>query len=220
MCGIIIEPTSGKNGVHTPPRKWWTQMKKAKKALGFKVIFDEVVCGFFRTGKPFGFQHHNIKPDAVCMAKAITGGFTPFGAVFFSENITRHFDTNVLSAGLTNYAHPLGVSAALSVLDIIHSSNFKKRLNNNLLIASKFCANNSRDFTVRMNGLLFAIELKQPIDRNLFLEAGMSVIVNKNNLILAPSLNCSTKLLSKNLDKVEEIIRRINREKNVLKKTG
>ena len=101
-------------------------MKKAKKHLGFKVIVDEVVCGFFRTGKPFGFQNYSIKPDAICMAKAISGGFVPFGAVFFSEDVAKIFDNKILSAGLTNYARPLGVSAALSVLDIVSSNTFRK----------------------------------------------------------------------------------------------
>ena len=85
-CAIILEPISGKNGVHTPPKSWWMGLENARKKYNFKVIFDEVVCGFFRTGKAFGFKHTTVTPDLICMAKAISGGFVPFGAVFVSIN--------------------------------------------------------------------------------------------------------------------------------------
>lgn len=220
LCGLIIEPTSGKNGVYTPSGRWWRGMNKAKKILGFKLIVDEVICGFYRTGKPFGFQNFKVTPDAVCMAKAISGGFVPFGAVFFRELSIKCFDKKVLSAGLTNYAHPLGVSAALSILKILNSAIFKKTFSSNLKIIKSFHHNMSNDFLIRSHGMLLAIELNRPLPKSIFFNLGLSVILNENMLILAPPLNCPPKLLSKNLNKIEKIIKKEMRPKNVFQKTG
>jgi taurine---2-oxoglutarate transaminase len=220
LCGIIIEPTSGKNGVFTPPQEWWRNMIKAKKELGFKVIVDEVVCGFYRTGNAFGHHAFPIKPDVICMAKAISGGFVPFGAVFFNNKISKCFANKILSAGLTNYAHPLGLSATATVLNIINSTNFKRTLKKNMELLKDFEHSLKSNYTTRINGMLLAVDFNEQITKEYFLNSGLGVIVNNKTLILAPSLNCPPSLLKKNLKKLASIINGQIRESNVFKKIG
>tara|TARA_B100000925_G_C22001248_1_gene471400 strand:- start:1094 stop:2296 length:1203 start_codon:yes stop_codon:yes gene_type:complete len=220
LCGIIIEPVSGKNGVYTPPLSWWKGLKKAKEEIGFKLISDEVVCGFYRTGKFFGFQNFKIKPDVICMAKAITGGFVPFGAVFFRKNIVNSFSNKVLSAGLTNYAHPLGVAASHAVLDIIETVKFKNTLKKNIEIFNHFQKTLSEYFTVRSKGLLLAIDLEKEVEIDTFQHNGLNLIINNKTIIIAPSLTCSSKLLKKNLLILEKIIRQQSRNGYVFKKVS
>ena len=94
--------------------------------FGILLIMDEVICGFGRTGVSFGYMNYNVKPDIICLAKAITGGMVPFGAVWVCNNISDYYMTNVLACGLTNYAHPLGMAALSGVLEIVQDFKFQK----------------------------------------------------------------------------------------------
>jgi len=79
---------------------------------------DEVMSGFGRTGKWFGFENHGIVPDMIAMAKGLTCGYLPFGCLMVSDKISAKFDDTVLSLGLTYSAHPVSCAAALETLKI------------------------------------------------------------------------------------------------------
>jgi taurine--2-oxoglutarate transaminase len=79
---------------------------------------DEVMSGFGRTGKWFGFQNHGIIPDMIAMAKGLTCGYLPFGCLMVSDKIASKFDDTVLALGLTYSAHPVSCAAALETLKI------------------------------------------------------------------------------------------------------
>ncbi|HMW67019.1 MAG TPA: aminotransferase class III-fold pyridoxal phosphate-dependent enzyme, partial [Chitinophagaceae bacterium] len=85
---------------------------------GILLIIDEVMSGFGRTGKWFGFQNHDIIPDMIAMAKGLTCGYLPFGCLMVSDKIAAKFDDTVLSLGLTYSAHPVSCAAALETLKI------------------------------------------------------------------------------------------------------
>lgn len=76
------------------------------------------MSGFGRTGKWFGFQHHDIIPDMIAMAKGLTCGYLPFGCLMVSDKIATKFDDTVLALGLTYLAHPVSCAAALETLKI------------------------------------------------------------------------------------------------------
>ena len=71
------------------PNTWIEGLSYVQKKYGIKLIFDEVVCGFYRTLKPFGFQHYKIKPDFVCMGKAISNGMAPLGALYINKTCDK-----------------------------------------------------------------------------------------------------------------------------------
>lgn len=87
------------------------------------MIIDEVMSGFGRTGKWFGFEHHDIVPDMIAMAKGLTCGYLPFGCLMVSDKIASKYDDQMLAIGLTYSAHPVACAAALEVLNIYEDDN-------------------------------------------------------------------------------------------------
>src|SRR4029077_8632365 len=82
------------------------------------LVADEVLTGFGRTGKTFGFQHWDVVPDLITVAKGLASGYATIGAVLVHEKIARYFDDQVLACGLTYYAHPTACAAAVATLDV------------------------------------------------------------------------------------------------------
>lgn len=115
---VILEPVPGANGVLVPPPDYWPRVREACDRHGALLIADEVLTGFGRTGKMFAVEHWDVVPDMITLAKGLTGGYAPLGAVLVHERVARHFDDHTLVAGLTNYAHPLGCAAGLEALDV------------------------------------------------------------------------------------------------------
>ena len=84
---------------------------------------DEVMSGFGRTGKWFGFENHGIVPDMIAMAKGLTSGYLPFGCLMVSDKIAAKYDDSMLPLGLTYSAHPVCCAAALEMLKIYEDDN-------------------------------------------------------------------------------------------------
>jgi taurine--2-oxoglutarate transaminase len=193
IAAIIVEPISGTNGVHIPPQTWVDGIQYLCRQHGIKIIIDEVFCGFGRTGPDFAFQAFGWNPDLVCLSKAISGGYIPFGAVWASPEIAQYYQDQTLVCGLTNYAHPLGLAALEGVLDILDSEIYQS---NKTVLAETFASGLSQlaerlgQPTVRCRGLLAAVEWSQwtlPTWQQ-FLEVGLYVFTKQNMLILAPPL--------------------------------
>lgn len=127
IAAVVMEPIPGANGVLLPRDDYWPRMRAACDKHGSLLIADEVLTGFGRTGRCFGFEHYGVAPDMITIAKALTGGYAPLGAVLVHERVADHFDSKVLYAGLTNYAHPLGCAAALAALQIYESGKLFSR---------------------------------------------------------------------------------------------
>lgn len=118
VAAVFLEPIPGANGVHIPPPGFFAGVREACSRHGALLVADEVLTGLGRTGRAFGIEHEGVEPDLITMAKALTAGYAPMGAVLVSERVARHFDDNVLWAGLTCYGHPLGCAAAVEALAI------------------------------------------------------------------------------------------------------
>ena len=117
-AAVILEPVPGANGVLVPPAEYWPIVRRACDAEGTLLIADEVLTGFGRTGTAFGFQHWDVVPDMITVAKGLASGYATIGAVLVHERVARHFDANVLACGLTYYAHPTACAAALETLNL------------------------------------------------------------------------------------------------------
>jgi taurine--2-oxoglutarate transaminase len=118
VAAVFLEPVPGANGVLVPPAEYWPIVREACDREGALLVADEVLTGFGRTGKPFGFQHWDVVPDLITVAKGLASGYVPMGAVLVHERVARHFDEKILACGLTFYAHPLGCAAACATLDV------------------------------------------------------------------------------------------------------
>lgn len=114
VAAVFVEPVVGANGVLIPPKGYLPSLREACDRAGALLVIDEVLTGFGRTGKWFALEHDPVVPDMITIGKALTAGYGTLGAVLVHERISRHFDESKLYAGLTHYAHPLGVAAALA----------------------------------------------------------------------------------------------------------
>ncbi|WP_147201537.1 aminotransferase class III-fold pyridoxal phosphate-dependent enzyme [Segetibacter aerophilus] len=123
IAAILLEGQSGSSGCFMYPQGYLKAVREICNKHGILLIIDEVMSGFGRTGKWFGFEHHGIVPDMIAMAKGLTCGYLPFGCLMVSDKIAARYDDNVLALGLTYSAHPVSCAAALEVLNIYEEDN-------------------------------------------------------------------------------------------------
>ena len=130
IAAIMMEGESGSSGCIKYPPNYLKKVSKLCKKYNILLIIDEVMSGFCRTGKWFGFDHHDIKPDIVTIAKGITSGYIPLGGVIVSNEIIDTFNNKFLPLGLTYSAHSVACAAANSVLDICDKENLNENATN------------------------------------------------------------------------------------------
>ena len=118
IAAILLEGESGSSGCLKYPVGYLKAVRELCNKHGILLIMDEVMSGFGRTGKWFGFENHGIIPDMIAMAKGLTCGYLPFGCLMVSDKISAKYDDTVLSLGLTYSAHPVSCAAALETLKI------------------------------------------------------------------------------------------------------
>lgn len=123
IAAILLEGESGSSGCFKYPVGYLKQVREICTKHSILLIMDEVMSGFGRTGKWFGFQHHGIVPDMIAMAKGLTSGYLPFGCLMVSSVIASKYDETMLPLGLTYSAHPVCCAAALENLKIYEEDN-------------------------------------------------------------------------------------------------
>lgn len=191
FAAFIIETITGGNGVYAGTQEWWDGISDLCKEFGILLIMDEVICGFARTGVSFGYMNYNVKPDIITLAKGITGGMVPFGAVWVSHNIADYYMSNVLACGLTNYAHPLGIAAMSGVLEIVQDFEFQKHLQHICTVFKKELEKLKElpeVAEVRFQGMLAAVDLNVDIQWKTFFDKGIHLATQNKRIVLAPPL--------------------------------
>ena len=123
VAAILMEGESGSSGCIKYPKNYWKRLREICDRHGILLIADEVMSGFGRTGKWFGFENHGVIPDMVCMAKGITSGYLPFGCLMVSDTIAAKYDNEPLMIGLTYSAHATACAAALEVINIYETDH-------------------------------------------------------------------------------------------------
>ncbi|CAN5431881.1 aspartate aminotransferase family protein [soil metagenome] len=123
IAAIILEGESGSSGCLKYPEGYLMAVRAICDRYEILIIMDEVMSGFGRTGKWFGFQNHDIVPDMIAMAKGLTCGYLPFGCLMISDKIAAPYDDKMLALGLTYSAHPVSCAAALETLKIYEEDN-------------------------------------------------------------------------------------------------
>ena len=129
IAAIMMEGESGTSGCIKYPPFYLKKVEKLCKKYDLLLIIDEVMSGFCRTGKWFGFQNHGIKPDIITIAKGVTSGYIPLGGVMISDKIINSFNDKFLPLGLTYSAHSVACAAAVSVLDIYENEKIIENVN-------------------------------------------------------------------------------------------
>ncbi len=120
VAGILFEGESGTSGCIKYPPFYLKKVRELCDKYGILMIIDEVMSGFGRTGKMFGIDHHHVVPDILCMAKGLTSGYLPLGAITVTDTIANAFNDAPLPLGLTYSAHAVSCAAAIENLNILN----------------------------------------------------------------------------------------------------
>ena len=125
ISAFIGEPIQQGFGALTPPAGYWEVIREICDDYGILLIVDEVICGFGRTGRWFGIDHFGIQPDIMTMAKGISSGYVPLGAVCCTHEVIDQIDT---FEHMHTYAnHPVACAAGLKNLEILKQENLIER---------------------------------------------------------------------------------------------
>jgi putrescine aminotransferase len=130
VAAFIGEPVQGAGGVIIPPAGYWPRVAAICKKYGILLIVDEVICGFGRLGRWFGFQHYGLKPDIVTMAKGLSSGYLPISATAVSAPIVAQLKRTGgdFVHGYTYSGHPTAAAVALKNLEIIARERLVERV--------------------------------------------------------------------------------------------
>jgi len=128
VAAVMLEPNAGSNGI-VAPDSYWPTVCRVTRERGIPLIADEVMSGFGRCGEWFAWQRHGAagRPDAITLAKGLTGAMMPLGAVVISADIARRLDQQVLMTGLTYCGHPLACAAGVAALDAYRDEDLIER---------------------------------------------------------------------------------------------
>jgi beta-alanine--pyruvate transaminase len=133
IAACFVEPIAGSTGCLVPPKGYLTRLREICHQHGILLVFDEVITGFGRTGAPFAAQSFGVTPDMMTMAKGLTNGAQPMGAVAVSERIHDTImgaapeDTIEFFHGYTYSGHPAACAAGLATLDIYRNDGLFER---------------------------------------------------------------------------------------------
>ncbi|HWQ46124.1 MAG TPA: aminotransferase class III-fold pyridoxal phosphate-dependent enzyme [Longilinea sp.] len=119
IAGIMIESVTGTNGIIIPPNGYMQGVRALCDKYHIVMICDEVMSGFGRTGEWFAVDHWNVSPDIMTMAKGLTSGYAPLGAVAMRPEIAAAFDEKEFVGGLTFNGHPVSLAAAIAVINVM-----------------------------------------------------------------------------------------------------
>jgi putrescine---pyruvate transaminase len=129
VAAFIGEPVQGAGGVVIPPPGYWQQVEAICRKYGILLVSDEVICGFGRLGKWFGFQQFGVRPDIVSMAKGLSSGYLPISATAVSADIvaTLRDAGGEFVHGFTYSGHPTCAAVALKNLEILTRERLVER---------------------------------------------------------------------------------------------
>jgi taurine--2-oxoglutarate transaminase len=163
IAAILMEPVTGANGIIIPPRGYFQGVRYLCDKYGILFIADEVMTGFGRTGKWFAVNHWDVVPDIITMAKGLTSGYAPLGAVGMKEKIASFFNERVYRSGLTYNGHPISLAAAIANIEVIRQDHLVEKAAKTGEVMTKMlaeiAANHPSIGDVRSIGLFGAVEV-------------------------------------------------------------
>ncbi len=169
IAAVIMEPIQGDAGVQIPTQEFMEALRNKCTKVGALLIFDEVQTGIGRTGKMFAFEHYNVIPDIITLAKGLGGGL-PIGAFMASHKLMQLLSYNPMLGHITTFGgNPISCASALATLNIISEPTFLAKIEpKGKLIENEL--NHPKIKAIRRKGLLLAVELANEEKVNALIE--------------------------------------------------
>ena len=179
VAAFYVEPIQGSGGVLVPPKGWIKAMRDVCAEMGILFIADEVITGFGRTGPLFACSDEEIVPDLMTIAKGLTSGYAPMGAVLMSdhvyETIAEGAGVKTVGHGFTYSAHPVSAAVALAVLALYEGGLLDngRKAGARLMEGLETLRDHPLVGDVRGRGMLAAVELVTDKDKKTPLPAAV-----------------------------------------------
>ena len=210
IVAILVEPIQGESGISIPEANYLNELRTICDDNGWLLMLDEIQTGMGRTGKWFAFQHNNIQPDVITLAKALGNG-VPIGACIARGEAASTFTPG--THGSTFGGNPLACRAAMAVIDTIQQED----LLNNAQTIGQYLVDGFRDRLanidgiqdIRGKGLMIAIELDRDCGELVQLALDKKLLINVaggNRVRLLPPLIINQQQADQIIEIVSDII--------------
>jgi taurine--2-oxoglutarate transaminase len=238
VAAIFIEPVVGTNGIIVPPEEYLPRLRKIADANGVLLIVDEVMSGWYRTGKRFAVDHWGVRPDILTTAKGCTGAYTPVGITATTPEIRKYFEENFFAHGHTYNMHPLtlaAIPAAVGEYRKLLATGLPQRASHHLAQGLRRLFEHHKSVgDVRGLGHFWAVELvksretKEPFNTKAdkaalkpllterlaaeMLKRGVYLSSWYNHFVIAPPLIITEAEIDKGLEALDEVLEIADRE--------
>lgn len=229
IAAIWLESVVGSNGVLIAPVKWYQGVRALCDKYEILMVADEVMAGWYRTGKCFAFMNFGYEPDMITFAKGCTCGYVPLGGVVMQPEIASFFDKTSMGCGLTYSAHPMGCAAAVATIAEYKNLDIEGKMQ----VTSKVLADILDGYVekhpcvgeVRHIGLFSAIELVKdkatrealvPYGRDpegimgkvlgMLVKEGFWTYTHENMVVVCPPLTITEEELREQMDIMDNVL--------------
>ncbi len=228
IAAVIVEPVAGSTGILPPPAGYLEKLRTICTDHGILLIFDEVITAFGRIGEPFAAQRFGIQPDLITLAKGLTNGTVPMGAVLTTDTIYQAFmtgpaETIELFHGYTYSGHPLAAAAGLATLEVYEQEQSfagARALEPEFEKAVHSLADHPLVVDVRNFGLMAGVDLAPDPDapgrrglvahKRCFHDENLVIRNAMDTLQFAPFLNAELADIERGIESVRRVLDQIN----------
>ena len=223
IAAVIVEPIACSGGVLVPPKGYLERIREICDEHGLLLIFDEVITGFGRTGEAFASQTFGVTPDIITLAKGLTSGAAPMGAVLARRGIYDDFMQGPeqlieFAHGYTYSGHPLAVAAAHAALDVYQGEGlFERGKRTGKLLGNALQALKGKPYVIDIRdfGMLGAVELEPVPDKpttraqeafRLCFDNGLLVRTTGDTIALCPALIAEESHIAEMVEKLARVL--------------
>lgn len=218
VAAVIVEPIQGDAGVRIPENGFLTSLRNRCDEVGALLIFDEIQTGFGRTGRLFAFEHYNVVPDILTMAKGMGGGL-PIGAFVANRNMMQSLTHDPMLGHITTFGgNPVCCAASNAVLDILLEDNVLQEVEEKGKLIESIL-NHKLIKGIRRVGLMIAIEFENEAFVESIVEKCIKkgvityfFLSTKNSFRLSPPLTISTSDLRQGCEIINKVFEEVSKE--------
>jgi ornithine--oxo-acid transaminase len=210
-CAILIEPVQGEAGILIPPAGYLKSIERICHENNILFLVDEIQSGLGRTGKLFAFEHDGVKPDAIIIGKALSGGFMPVSAVLARKEVLGVFKPG--DHGSTFGGNPLACALAITALDVLIEEGLMENATTlgAYFLESLKTIKNPDIVEVRGKGLFIGVEFNKPVRRiceSLKEEGLLCKETHENVIRFAPPLVIKKDELEWAFERIKKVLER------------